>query len=86
MLPNFACARAIGNLSRVCSGVNILRRVANFEGRPLPFSCLFKSRNFSTILITLIGFSFSMISLLLTIFLQSVNDSLACFTILLFLI
>ena len=29
MLPNFACARAIGNLSRVCSGVNILRRVAN---------------------------------------------------------
>ena len=46
MLPNFACARAIGNLSRVCSGVNILRRVANFEGRPLPFSCLFKSRNY----------------------------------------
>ena len=56
MLPNFACARAIGNLSRVCLGVNILRRVANSEGRPLPFSCLFKSRNVSTILITLIGF------------------------------
>ena len=56
MLPNFACARAIGNLSSVCLGVNILRRVANSEGRPLPFSCLFKSRNVSTILITLIGF------------------------------
>ena len=38
VLPAFTCASDIGNLWRICLGVNILR--------PLPFCWVLKSRNF----------------------------------------
>ena len=36
VLPAFTCARAIGNLSSICLGVNILSHVAKSERRPSP--------------------------------------------------
>ena len=36
VLPAFTCARAIGNLSSICLGVNILSSIAKSEGRPAP--------------------------------------------------
>ena len=42
VLPTFTCTRGIGNLWRICSGVNILV--------PFSFFCFLKSRIFSAIL------------------------------------
>ena len=76
VFPAFTCASTIGILQSIFIGVSILIRLAKPEGRPLPFCCLLKLKIFSTILTTLIGFSFSGISFLLRTFIKTINPSL----------
>ena len=59
MLPAFTYVRAIGNLWSISSGISIWNA--------MPFYFLLKLNNFSTISITLTGFSFCGIYLLLTV-------------------
>ena len=85
ILHAFTRESVIGNLLSIHLEVNILRRVAKSEGRPLPFSFLLKSKIIGTLRLFYLDFHFQEF-IYYFYSLKSINDLSRCFTIWPFLI